>query len=139
MKVGIDIGGVLSKYPELMIEMIDSLLASGNQVYIVTDMHPIEEVRRTLEQNWIRCDLIQAICVADYAKHGEACKAIICRDNGIDVLIDDHPGYLVWPWPEPAPLRLRVEPDPRRPYWAPGWKCEGGEFGRRVFMESDHA
>lgn len=25
--------------------------------------------------------------------------------------------------------------DAHRPYWAPEWKCSGGDFGRRVYTE----
>ena len=72
---------------------------------------------------------------ADYKAHGEACKAVLLRELGIDVLVDDHPGYLVWPWPGPAPLRLRVEPDVHRPYHAPEWETDGseGDFGRHAY------
>ena len=135
MKIAIDIGGVISKYPDIFRELNRALRVRAGtiEVHVVTDMHPIEGVLKTLEDNDIDVSPWR-VHVADYGRHGDACKAVLLRDLQIDVFIDDHPGYLVWPWPTPAPLRLRVEPDPYRPYWHPGWKCEGGDFGRRVYL-----
>jgi hypothetical protein len=126
MKVAFDIGGVLSKFPETFRAMVAALISGGAEVLVLTDMHDRREAD---------------VHVADYARHGEACKAILVRDLGIDVLIDDHGGYLAWPWATPAPVRLLVTPDPRRPYYAPGWETGGaeGDFGRRAFLDEDDA
>lgn len=134
-RIAFDIGGVLSKYPQVLVPMMFTL-GHGYEVHVITDMHDRDEVIVLLRRNGVGEGHVRDdhVHVSDYEQHGDACKAVLLRDLGIDVLVDDHPGYLVWPWPTPAPLRLRVEPDPRRPYWHPGWKCDGGEFGRRCYL-----
>jgi hypothetical protein len=134
MKIAFDIGGVLSRYPNECSELIASLGHRSNVIYAITDMHDHAEVVRTLRFNHFHFDPSYVFC-ADFHRYGDACKAVLLRDLGVDIFVDDHPGYLVWPWPTPAPRRLRVEPDPRRPYWHPTWRCEGGEFGRRCYMD----
>jgi hypothetical protein len=141
MKIAFDIGGVLSKFPKEIGVLIDILGTRKDrvQLFVITDQHPKEEVLATLRANgfdWMDFDEDNVLC-SDYEKHGDACKAVLLREHGVDILVDDHPGYLVWPWPTPAPLRLRVEPDPRRPYWHPSWNQDGGDFGRRVFVEDE--
>lgn len=135
MRLAIDIGGAISKYPDMFRTIMEAIQASPEkiEVHVITDAHPWHEVTKTLETNNIFV-LPYRVHVAEYDRYGDACKAMILRDFGIDVFIDDHPGYLVWPWPSPAPLRLRVEPDPYRPYWHPTWQCGGGDFGRRVYL-----
>lgn len=135
MRIAFDIGGVISKFPNEFADMMAAFWRAEHLIYILTDMHDRDEVERMLKDNGVMRHIRSPghILIADYATHGEAAKAVILRDKGIDVFVDDFPGYLVWPWPTPAPLRLQVMPDPRRPYWHPGWACNGGEFGRRVF------
>lgn len=136
MKIAIDIGGVISKYPDALREIVGALQWSAScrhEVHVITDMPPVKDVVELLRRNNFHFRP-ERVHFADHGTYGEACKAVLLRDLQIDVLIDDHPGYLVWPWPTPAPLRLRVEPDPYRPYWHPGWKCGGGDFGRRVYL-----
>ena len=138
MRIAFDIGGVISKFPIEFADMMAAMWEAQHVIHILTDMRDRYEVERTLKDNgvtrFIRSP--QHILIADYATHGEAAKAVVLRDKKIDIFVDDFAGYLVWPWPEPAPLRLMVMPDPRRPYWHPGWACRGGDFGRRVFMEA---
>jgi hypothetical protein len=136
MKIAFDIGGVLSKFPSEIGQMMTAFAWNYDDVYVITDQHPKDEVFSVLKSNQVHVLPDNVLC-SDYEKHGDACKAVLLREHGIDILVDDHPGYLVWPWPTPAPLRLRVEPDPRRPYWHPSWKQDGGDFGRRVFVEND--
>jgi hypothetical protein len=142
MKVAFDIGGVLSKFPETFRAMVAALISGGAEVLVLTDMHDRPAMLDMLGRNGVVPPVREAdVHVADYARHGEACKAILVRDLGIDVLIDDHGGYLAWPWATPAPVRLLVTPDPRRPYYAPGWETGGaeGDFGRRAFLDEDDA
>ncbi len=135
MKIAFDIGGVLSAYPD---EFRAMALTLGLQhaLYVITDMHPHEKSIRVLTENHLIPPFNPArVLSADYERYGNAAKAVILRDLGIDVLIDDFAGYLVWPWETPAPIRLHVCPDPRRPYWHDTWKCDGGEFGRRRYLD----
>lgn len=67
----------------------------------------------------------------DYGGHGEECKAVKAREIGLDVLVDDFPGYVA---SVDAPtLRLLAMPDPTRDYYHDSWKTDGSEgaFGRR--------
>ncbi len=55
MKIGFDIGGVLSKYPDELGELIGCLLHSESsefngscKIYFITDQHPKEKVVETL-------------------------------------------------------------------------------------------
>jgi hypothetical protein len=138
LRVAFDIGGVLSKYPEVCRRWVLAMSLGQVDLYVLTDMHDSEKILRQLGDNRLMPPFSAAnVYPADYAIYGEACKAILCRELDIDILIDDFPGYLVWPWPEiPAPMRLQVVPDPFRPYWSPGWKvaeCDG-DFGRRAYV-----
>lgn len=130
IKIGFDIGGVLSKYPEIFKPVIDALCDSPDiELHVLSDMHPTEKC-----QDWIinKNNLSikpENIHSCDYSEHGELCKAIKCKELGIDIMIDDFVGYVA----EGSPVRLLVMPDPHRPYFHDDWKTDGseGDFGRR--------
>lgn len=133
MKISVDIGGVLSAYPQEMQALLSSLVRDHHKIYVITDMHDREEVLTQLRDNGFGWIYPECVYIADYATYGEMCKPVLLRALGIEMHIDDFPGYLVWDSSlGPAPLRLLVSPDAFRPYWHPDWKCEGGDFGRRV-------
>ena len=133
MKIGVDIGGVLSAYPEEMHRLIASFVHNGHEIHVITDMHEREETLTQLRDNGFGYIPAERVHNADYAKYGEMCKQVLMRDLGIDIHIDDFPGYMAWDSSlGKAPLRLLVCPDAFRPYWHPDWKCSGAEFGRRV-------
>jgi hypothetical protein len=136
MRFAFDIGGTFSKYPKPFRHMVATLQAN-HDIFIITDMPERTKVVELLDRNELRWYVPDAnILLADYATYGEACKAVLLREHSIDVLVDDHMGYLAWPWPTPAPLRLLVMPDPRRPYCCPSWVAGDGEtFGRAAFLE----
>jgi hypothetical protein len=137
VKLAIDIGGVLSKYPYAIKSLIVAVSRSGrgDSVYILTDMKRDDAIK-LLEVNSIVPRLVppEHVLCADYDRHGDAAKAVLMREHQVDVLIDDHMGYLVWPWASIAPLRLAVMPDPRRPYNCNSWITEG-DFGRHAYRE----
>lgn len=153
MNIAFDIGGVISKYPGQFAEIAYAVLRydperindpldcyyRGNQAYVITDMHPKEQVIETLKLNHLCPNPFREdrIYCADYATHGEFCKAILCKQLGIHVFIDDFGGYLQWDNSfGPAPLRLLVMPDGFKPYWAPDWKTkDDSDFGRRVYKQ----
>lgn len=138
MKIAFDIGGVLSKYTQVCKEWLAVMKTGGAEVFILTDMHDRAQMLYMLALNGIDVPA-DHVYTADYKKYGEACKAILMRQLGIDILVDDHPGYTIWPWPEPAPMRLLVQPDVRRAYYAPEWATDGkeGDFGRKAFYEEE--
>lgn len=97
-------------------------------------MHNKEEVLKQLDENGFGLIRKENVYCADYDKHGELCKAVLLRDLKIDMFFDDFVGYTMWPSEfGPAPIRCLIMPDGFRPYWHEGWKCNGGEFGRRVY------
>lgn len=135
LRVGIDIGGVLSKYPEVFRKLIAALHTGGAEVHIITDMHDTPEMRDMLRQNdlYLPDDQVHS---ADYKTHGEGCKAVLCESLGIDILFDDFIGYVAV---KGAPVRLLVMPDAERPYYADAWTGVPGEpeFGRRVYRREE--
>lgn len=136
MKIAFDVGGVLSKYPSVFIPLLTSLhFARDIEVWIISDMHPEEKIIDMLQMNAVTFYMHRARS-ADYKTYGEMCKSKLCEELGIDVLVDDFPGYLATP-SQPL-VRLLVMPDPQLPYYADEWKTDGseGQFGRRNPPES---
>lgn len=129
IKIGFDVGGVLSKYPEVFIPLINSLLTSLNiEVHVLSDMHPKEKIIDWLQRNKLTVPL-DNIHSCDYVEYGERCKAIKSQELGLHIMIDDFIGYVA----EGAPVRLLVMPDASRPYYADEWQTDGseGNFGRK--------
>jgi hypothetical protein len=133
LRIAFDVGGVISKYPgplRALLLALHSTRLPGVEVHVVSDMHPREKVLDMLARNAIdvRPERVHS---ADYKGHGEACKAVLCRELGIDVLVDDHAAYVCTPGA--PPVRLLVMPDPWLPYYADDWQTDGseGDFGRR--------
>ena len=129
VRIGFDIGGVLSKYPEALALFRACLASLCFEVHIVTDM-PKDKALKMLRLNGIDIDPAY-VHACDYAEHGEECKAEKAKELGLSVLIDDFVGYVSIPG-APA-LRLLAMPDAARDYYHPDWKTDGneGDFGRR--------
>jgi hypothetical protein len=75
IKIGIDIGGVLTKYPEIVVPLMTAL--GGHpafEVHVLTDM-PREKAVEMLVANGVRLDS-KRLHACDYATHGERCKAV---------------------------------------------------------------
>jgi hypothetical protein len=136
MRIGFDIGGVISKYPQEFKEIIENFsidmpYADYSNVFYISDMHPKEKIIQALKDNSIPFSEAN-IYSADYEKYGNMAKAVLIKDLSLDVFVDDFDGYLQWDsWLGPQPLLLKVMPDAFKPYWHDDWKCDGGEFGRR--------
>lgn len=134
MKIAFDIGGVLSKYPAVFGQLIRALhLAEYHganvEAWIISDMHPEQKIIDVLAMNGFNPNP-DRVKSADYKTHGEMCKAVLCKELGIDLLIDDFPGYVA----AGDHVRLLVMPHPTEPYLHDEWKTDGSEegFGRRV-------
>lgn len=140
MKIAFDIGGVLSKYPDIFRPLVERLLLApavisvrengSVDVHVISDMKPHEKAVAYCHDNGFLVPPERIHC-ADYEADGEACKALLCASLGIDILVDDHGGYVCTPGS--PPVRLLVMPDPSRPYYDDDWKTDGseGNFGRR--------
>ena len=129
MRIAFDVGGVLSKYPQFK-QLLETLHFSKMiEVWIISDMHPMEKIIDMLELNgvWFYKHRVRS---ADYKRHGEMCKAILCEELSIDMLFDDFPGYVA----SGKHVRLLVMPSPTEPYYHDDWKTDGseGDFGRRT-------
>lgn len=146
MKIAFDIGGVLSKYPDILRPLLWLIQNRGCDpayritLFVISDMHDKEKMLAMLQVNGFGFIRPENVHSADYKAHGEACKAILCEQLGIDILVDDFPGYVSVP--DKPPLRLLVMPDVERPYYATGekpgdahWHTDGseGDFGRRYY------
>lgn len=131
VRVAFDIGGVLSKYPDVFRLVVSTLVVSSEvEVYILSDMKPHAKAVAFCHDNDFFVPPENIIC-CDYEQYGETCKAVECERLGIDILVDDFPGYVATVG---NPLvRLLVMPDPSLPYYADSWKTDGseGNFGRR--------
>lgn len=144
VRIGLDVGGVLSKYPCVFRALIAVAEAAEAGVcdavvewHIVSDMHPKSEILAMLDLNnvWIDPDRVHS---ADFAKYGEACKVILARELELDMMIDDFPGYVA----EGDHARLLVLPNIRQPYYHDDWKVptkDGvhSDFGRRKKLPLD--
>lgn len=131
--VAFDIGGVLSKYPELFLGAIKyEKQSQGNidNVYIITDMHKPEQTLDMLTRNGFMDYLKKDnIINADFEKYGEACKKVELEKHNICMFFDDFPAYVS----DGCPIKCRVLPDLTKPYYADSWQTDGseGSFGRR--------
>lgn len=134
MKVAFDIGGVLSKFPNLFREMVLILMRGGAEVFIITDMHKRDEVLQMLRDNDFGVIPEANVYSADYTNHGEFCKAILLKQLKIDIFFDDFVGYVQWDSKlGDAPVRCLLAPDGFKPYWADSWTVPTNhDFGRRV-------
>lgn len=124
-----DVGGVMSKFPSLFREMMLALQNDGHEVYVISDMHPEQKILYMLYLNGFGFVKPENVISANYSLHGEFCKAKVCEDLSIDVLVDDFIGYVG----DGTHLRLLVMPDSSKPYYADDWTTDKseGDFGRR--------
>ena len=136
MKVAFDVGGVLTKYPHVFKPLMHALHFSNGdvEVFIISDMHPKQKIVDMLALNSLNF-FEDNVYSADYEKHGEMCKAVLCKELGIDLLVDDFPGYVAMG----DHVRLLVMPHPKEPYFHDSWKTDGSEgcFGRRIRPQQD--
>jgi len=146
LKIAFDIGGVISKYPDVFrhlamkLAISDTLIGptadthnsvgSSVEIYVISDMHDVDLMHSMLARNGFYLAKSQ-IFSADYETYGEYCKTKLCEELGIDILIDDFVGYLA----EGSFVRLLVMPNARQPYYHDTWKTIGDEdaFGRRKY------
>lgn len=133
MKIAFDIGGVISKYPDIFRVLMLQLQHAGATVLVITDMHGHDEVVELLKLNDFDFVPLANIHCADYDTHGEGCKALLCEELGVDMFYDDFIGYTT---AGGAPVRLLVMPDATRPYYADNWKVpKESKFGRQRYTK----
>lgn len=131
LRVALDIGGVISKYPSIMRSFASSLMSGGAEVFVITDMQDRAAVVGLLVDNGFGFIPSANVRCADYDTHAEGCKAELLRELEIDILLDDHIGYVAIGG---SPVRCLVMPDAAMPYYADEWKAPGTPgFGRRAY------
>lgn len=116
-RVGFDIGGVISKFPEPMKALMRALASSPeHEVFIITDM-PIAIAKQMLECNNVPFDDEHLICV-DFSAHQDLCKSNLAETHGIDIMIDDRPDYVALGFQ----IGFIISPRPLLPYEHASWK-----------------
>lgn len=118
IRVAVDMGGVITRSPDTFRLLMYSLEMGGAEVYVLTDMTDRALVMELLQKNRFRLPEERVLC-ADYATHGERCKAVLIEKHQIDVLIDDHPGYCA---AKHRALSLFLWPNPDEPYYSDDFK-----------------
>ena len=118
IKMAFDIGGVLGKYPNVFRPMVSALQKGGAEVFVLTDITDIKVAQEQLSRYEYIFSPEMILC-ADFEKYGERCKSVLIKEYGIDVLIDDHPGYCA----DSGCVSLFVWPDPLVPYESIDKKC----------------
>jgi len=114
VKIAFDIGGVLGKYPHVFRPIIHALQNAGTEVFVITDISEKQIAQEQLVKYGYKFSPEMILC-ANFEKYGERCKAVIIKEHGIDVLVDDHPGYCA----DSGCVSLFVWPDPHKPYVHP--------------------
>jgi hypothetical protein len=92
MEIAFDIGGVIGKYQVIFIPMMTALAKGGIEVYIVADIPDKKQALSVIDDLVYSIDVDRVLC-ADYSQYSERCKAVLIKEYGIDVLVDDHPGF----------------------------------------------
>lgn len=116
LRVSFDIGGVLSKNPALFREMMRILEAGGAEVYVLTDMPDHAKAVKLLAANGFSVASERVLC-ADWDMHGDMCKAVLIEQYGIQLHIDDFPGYSAGAGTVDGCVSLFTWPDPYAPYY----------------------
>jgi hypothetical protein len=117
LRIGIDIGGVISKFPAEFRTLIDVLRKSDNvEVYIITDM-PRATAEQMLTANTIAFESDHLLC-AEWRTHQDRCKSVLMEEHHIDIMIDDRLDYIM----EGVRIGLMVVPRAQLPYESPEWK-----------------
>ncbi len=85
MKIAFDVDGVITEEPEFYSVLSKSLMATGHEIYIISDFD--EHFRKQREKELARygIEYSQFIITAN--------KIDFCRENGIDYAIDDDISY----------------------------------------------
>lgn len=118
MRIAFDIGGVISRYPKQMKEMIKSFIQSGHDVYIITDMNPTDALSACENNDILLTGIKQEnIISANWSEHGDLCKSVVMKNLSIDVMFDDRPDYIY----EGVPIGFFLMPRPSMPYYAAEW------------------
>jgi len=116
LKIAFDIGGVISRYPQEMLNLMQSLQKGGVDIHIITDMNQKDALSACRENN-INFLPEENIHSADWSAHGDCCKTVVCDKLGIDILLDDRPDYCA----DGNFIGFVLSPRVRKPYYAPGW------------------
>ena len=118
LKIGFDIGGVLSKYPHEMRVLLNALSESKEiELHCISDMH-FSQIKDVLQKNdFLKYFRVRNIHSANYETFGDDCKAHILTEYEIDVMIDDRLEYLL----SGCTIGLQTAPRNGLPYHHSDW------------------
>lgn len=129
-RIAFDIGGVLSRHPKIFRSLYDACEESPLwEVYVLTDM-PRDRATELLALNGYRVADERLLC-ADWSTHQEQCKAVEAESALIDVLVDDHLGYII---SDQIPVGLLVVPRPKKQYNDPSWRTRTEDAVQLSFL-----
>lgn len=112
MKIGIDVHGTIDTNPLFFNNFIRKAQKNGTAVYVISGP-PIVDIKKTLNKIGISANNVFVLSVVDYLKKNKApmwekangwwaddetwwaSKAKMCKEYGINVLIDDKIEYAV--------------------------------------------
>jgi hypothetical protein len=116
-RVSFDIGGVLTRHPEVFRRVVAAFAMIGAEVYVITDMPDVTKAVALVRDNGFNISPAKILC-ADYAAHGENCKREVIKQHGIHLHFDDYGPYCA----HQECVSLLAWPRPDLPYNAPGFK-----------------
>ncbi|MHC4060621.1 MAG: hypothetical protein ACYSUC_05260 [Planctomycetota bacterium] len=98
-KIGVDLDGTISEYPEFFRLFTRAMAEAGCRIYVITDRPPGTErqVQRELEHYGVTCHVLKI--TSD--------KAGFILDEGITVLFDDMDRYFRHLPPDVAVFKIR--------------------------------
>lgn len=117
LRIGIDIGGCITRYPSVFAALGHVLITGGAKVYIVTDMSKGDAVAsmHANKLGWLLSN--STLLNANWSELNDLCKTRLIEEHEIDIMIDDRPDYVA----EGNFVGLVVSPRPSVPYYHPKW------------------
>lgn len=127
LKIGLDIHGVIDRFPDMFAAISKMFMDGGHEVYVITGAAITDSLVKQLNQYGVK--YTKLVSIHDYRRNQgvdisydengrpwmddktwDSTKGIVCRLNGIDLMIDDtlkykkyfNTPFVLLPAPEPA-------------------------------------
>lgn len=117
LRVGFDIGGVISRYPVEMKAIMWALVLGGAEIYIVTDMNPTDAAAACRENDLDTIVPADHIISANWSDHGDLCKTKVIERLKLDFMLDDRADYCA----AGDFIGFVLSPRPHVPYYHKTW------------------
>ena len=95
MKVGIDVDGTITKYPELFRILTQGLRKEGHHVHIVTCRLEPDITQEELVRHGISYDRLHMPTPENDNLSAGEWKRMVCDEEKLDILFDDSPDIIV--------------------------------------------